>query len=350
MSWKVNSAPIFRTSLIKPVAFLCQLAQSKRQPESLGRKRCGVVHRRECFSLKSEHQARLFNMQPPDSEVIRAVILGVVQGVAEFLPISSAGHLVIVDKLMEETTGHGFGASGLALNVALHVGSLFSILLVFWREILALRHQPRTCGLIVLASVPVAVAGLALEDTIASAFSEPLLPAFALFFTAALLLIGQRLEDGSEQVERMSWLKACVIGLFQAVAIIPGVSRSGSTIAGGMLLGLDRTAAARFSFLLAIPPIAGAGLLKFIELRHNVEPTISFGAMLAGSFTSFVVGYLALNWLLKLISQRQLHRFAAYCIVVGIATIIWRLPVVMSDQKGPATVVELDDVLPDHSH
>ena len=286
-------------------------------------------------------------MQPPDSEVIRAVILGIVQGIAEFLPISSSGHLVIADKLMEETTGHGFGAGGMALNVALHVGSLFSILVVFWRDILALRHQPRVCALIVLASVPVAVVGLAFEDAIASAFTEPLLPAFALFFTAALLLIGQRLESGSEQVERMSGYKACVIGLFQAVAIVPGVSRSGSTIAGGMLLGLDRTAAARFSFLLAIPPIAGAGLLKFVKLGQNVESTISFGAMLAGSFTSFVVGYVALNWLLKLISQRQLHRFAAYCIVVGVATIIWRLPVVMSDRDAQATVVVVDDDLSD---
>ncbi|MEO2019142.1 MAG: undecaprenyl-diphosphate phosphatase [Fuerstiella sp.] len=281
-------------------------------------------------------------MQPPDSEVIRAVILGVVQGIAEFLPISSSGHLVIADKLIEETTGHGFGAGGMALNVALHMGSLFSILLVFWRDILALRHQPRMCGLIVLASVPVAIVGITFEDAIASAFTEPLLPAFALFFTAALLLIGQRLESGTQEVERMSCLKAWLIGLFQAVAIIPGVSRSGSTIAGGMLLGLDRTSAARFSFLLAIPPIAGAGLLKFVELRHNVEPTISFGAMLAGSFTSFIVGYFALNWLLKLISQRQLHRFAAYCIIVGIATIIWRLPVVMSQQAAPATIVEID--------
>ena len=286
-------------------------------------------------------------MQPSDSEVIRAIILGIVQGVAEFLPISSSGHLVIVDKLIEETTGHGFGAGGMALNVGLHVGSLFSILLVFWRDILALRHQPRMCGLIVLASVPVAVVGIVLEDTIASAFSEPLLPAFALFLTAALLLIGQRLESGSQQVEDMSCLKAWLIGLLQAVAIIPGVSRSGSTIAGGMLVGLDRTSAARFSFLLAIPPIAGAGLLKFVELRHSVEPTISFGAMLAGSFTSFIVGYFALNWLLKLISQRQLHRFAAYCIMVGIATVIWRLPVVMSHQEAPATIVEIDSVQPD---
>ncbi|MCP4511711.1 MAG: undecaprenyl-diphosphate phosphatase, partial [Fuerstiella sp.] len=261
--------------------------------------------------------------------------------------ISSSGHLVIADKLMEETTGHGFGAGGMALNVALHVGSLFSILLVFWKDILELRHQPRICGLIVLASVPVAVVGIMLEDVIASAFTEPLLPAIALFFTAAMLLIGQRLENGREQVKRMPWLKAWAIGLFQAVAIIPGVSRSGSTIAGGMLLGLDRTSAARFSFLLAIPPIAGAGLLKFMELGQNTEPTISFGAVLAGSFTSFVVGYLALNWLLKLISQRQLHRFAAYCIVVGIATIAWRLPVVMTDRDPPKAVVRVVGDLPD---
>ena len=286
-------------------------------------------------------------MQPPDSEVIRAIILGVVQGIAEFLPISSSGHLVIADKLIEETTGHGFGEGSMALNVALHVGSLFSILFVFWRDILALRHQPRLCGLIVIASVPVAVVGIVLEDTIAAAFSEPLLPAFALFFTASLLLIGQRLESGSQPVESMSCQKAWLIGLFQAVAIIPGVSRSGSTIAGGMLLGLNRTSAARFSFLLAIPPIAGAGLIKFVELRHNVEPTISFTAILAGSFTSFIVGYFALNWLLKLISQRQLHRFAAYCIIVGIATIIWRLPVVMSHQEIPATVVAIDSVQTD---
>ncbi|MCA9085660.1 MAG: undecaprenyl-diphosphate phosphatase [Planctomycetaceae bacterium] len=280
-----------------------------------------------------------------DSEVVRAIILGVVQGIAEFLPISSSGHLVIADKLMEEFSGHGFGEAGLSLNVALHVGSLFSILAVFWRDILGLWNQWRVCGLIILATIPVGLIGVLFEDQINSAFTEPLFVGCALLLTAVLLLVGQKMESGSVVVPELPWLKALIIGLFQAVAIIPGVSRSGSTIAGGMLVGLERSAAARFSFLLAIPPIGGAGLLKFLDLRDQPDIGISVTALIAGMVTSFVVGYLSLNWLLKLISQRQLHRFAAYCAIVAVATIAWRLPTVTqgnlqseSNQTPSATV------------
>ncbi|MCA9050503.1 MAG: undecaprenyl-diphosphate phosphatase [Planctomycetaceae bacterium] len=265
-----------------------------------------------------------------DSELLRAIVLGVVQGIAEFLPISSSGHLVIADKLIEHVTGHGFGEAGMSLNVALHVGSLFSILAVFHRDIRNLLHQPRVCAQIVLATIPVGAVGILFEDQINAAFTEPFFVGLALLLTAVLLVAGQKMESGRFDVVGLPWLRTLVIGLFQAVAIIPGVSRSGSTIAGGMLMGLDRGSAARFSFLLAIPPIAGAGLLKFLELRHQENIGISMTSLAAGTVTSFVVGYLALNWLLRIISQRQLHRFALYCAIVAVAVILWRAPMVFS--------------------
>ena len=271
---------------------------------------------------------------------MRAIVLGVVQGIAEFLPISSSGHIVIVDSLMAEITGKGFGESALSLNVALHIGSLLSILAVFWRDIVALRTNPRLCAIIALASVPVGVVGLALEEYISRAFMEPLFPAMALLFTAMLLLLGQKYDSGTQELDRMPWRRAFVIGIFQAIAIIPGISRSGSTIAGGLLLGLDRKTAARFSFLLAIPPIAGAGMLKSFDLREAGTLGISVWAILAGMLTSFAVGYYALQWLLAMITNRQLHRFAMYCVVVAALTAVWRVPVLLSaGSKTAATAV-----------
>ena len=261
------------------------------------------------------------------SGIVEAIILGVVQGIAEFLPISSSGHIVIVNQLLADTTGGGMGEHTLAMNVALHVGSLFSIIAVYWRDLLGVLKSPRIMALIVLASIPVAIVGFTLDDVLKQAFSEPLYAAFALLGTAAILWTGQRLEKGTETIETLSVGRTSVIGLLQAFAIIPGISRSGTTIAAGLLTGLKREAAARFSFFIAIPPIAGAGLKTLLEIKDEGPGDLPVTAVLIGMATSFVVGYFALRWLISLVSRGRLHVFAWYCVVVGLATIAWRLTV-----------------------
>ncbi|MDA0832536.1 MAG: undecaprenyl-diphosphate phosphatase [Planctomycetota bacterium] len=260
---------------------------------------------------------------------IDAIILGIVQGIAEFLPISSSGHLVIVETLL------GMKAeANLLLDVMLHVGTLGSILVVYRNDIFALRHQPRLITAIIAGTVPAVIIGLSLKDFFERAFSSPLLVGICLLVTAALLLVGQRVEKTQRQLKTLDIKRAIGIGLFQAFAILPGISRSGSTIAGGMVLGLDRISAATFSFLLAIPVIGGAAVLTLKDVFESTAVTTSgsvaqtpipWGPILTGTLVSFIVGWMSLRTLLRLITQRRLHWFAAYCTCAGLAVIVWQL-------------------------
>ncbi|MEX1228917.1 MAG: undecaprenyl-diphosphate phosphatase [Planctomycetaceae bacterium] len=260
-----------------------------------------------------------------------AIILGIVQGIAEFLPISSSGHLVIVETLL------GMKAeTNLLLDVMLHVGTLGSILVVYRKDVFALLHQPKLCAAIVVGTLPAVVIGLSLKDFFEAAFGNPLLVGCCLLVTAVLLIAGQRLERAQRQLDALDLKRAFGIGLFQAFAILPGVSRSGSTIAGGLILGLDRQSAATFSFLLAIPAIGGAAVLTLKDVfdaataataASATPATIPWGAILAGTVASFFVGWMSLRTLLRLITQRRLHWFAAYCAMAGLAVIVWQLSV-----------------------
>jgi undecaprenyl-diphosphatase len=259
-------------------------------------------------------------------EIIQAIILGVVQGVAEFLPISSSGHLVIVGSLLDTASGNSADvASKLQINVALHVGTLFSILIVYRSAVWNLRLQPKVCLLIVLASIPAALVGLQFKDWFEQIFGTPLVAGVALFVTAGLLLVGQRLERNELNYDQLSFGKAVIIGLFQAAALIPGISRSGSTISGGLVLGLKRDAAAAFSFLMAIPVIGGAALLELKDVVSGDVVVEDIAPLLAGGVTAFVVGLVTLRWLVSLIAKGHLYWFAYYCIGAGTVTVIWQL-------------------------
>ena len=260
------------------------------------------------------------------AEILEAIILGVVQGIAEFLPISSSGHLVIVQELLRPIFGENFDRSSLLeLNVALHVGTLFSILVVYRSDLKQLPSQPRVIMAIGVATLPVVIVGLTCKDVVEKSFEAPLVAGIGLLITAGLMVAGQRLERGDKVIETMPAVTALVIGLFQALAVVPGISRSGCTIAGGLLTGLRRDMSATFSFLIAIPAISGAGVLSLKDLVEGQTSGTSMVTLLVGAFTSFVVGYHALRWLLKLVSQRRLHWFAIYCAIVGTSVIIWQL-------------------------
>ncbi len=261
-----------------------------------------------------------------DMEILEAIILGVIQGVGEFLPISSSGHLVIGGELLENLLGTSSDPSEkLLLNITLHAGTLGSILVVYRQQVWNLRLQPRVGLLLVAASVPAAVLGLTFRDVFAKVFSTPMVVGVALYATAGLLVVGQRLERGEISYERLPLGKALLIGLFQAGALIPGISRSGSTISGGLLLGLNRESAATFSFLMAIPVIGGAALVEFKDILTGEATVGSPLALLVGGGVSFGVGVVVLRWLVELIAKGRLHWFAWYCTAVGTATIIWQL-------------------------
>ncbi len=243
-------------------------------------------------------------------------ILAVIQGIAEFLPISSSGHLVIVGRLLGDT-----GESA-TTEIILHTGTLASILVVFWRRILSLLSTDRrVIGLLIVGTIPAGVIGVLIKTQAEWIIKSPLLAGCMLLVTAALLVIMWRLPKADGSYGEMSYAKAFIVGCFQACAILPGLSRSGSTIVGGRWMGLKTDDAVTFSFLLAIPAILGATVL---ELKDLVEDGISgeaAGTLAAGALISFVVGIFALKWLIRWASQDRLHWFAYWCAPVGLIVI-----------------------------
>jgi undecaprenyl-diphosphatase len=250
---------------------------------------------------------------------LETILLGVVQGITEFLPISSDGHLAILQAVL------GAKLDSMQLTVALHVGTLASILVVYAKDLPAVLRQPRICLAIVIATLPVVAVGFLLKDLIEQAFAATIWAGVGLCFTAVLLALTRRVERGERTLEQITWRDALIVGLFQAIAPLPGVSRSGSTIFAGLLSGLTREASANFSFLIAIPAIGGATVLYSRELLGSAPGDTAAGPLMAGMAISFVVGVAALRLLLRLVVRKKLAIFAWYCAVLGTAVIVWQL-------------------------
>jgi undecaprenyl-diphosphatase len=248
---------------------------------------------------------------------LQAIVLGMIQGLGEFLPISSSGHLVVVPWLL------GWPEHGLSFDVALHVGTLAAVLYAFfddWRRLLAagargvLSRRPfadpdsRLLWLLAVASVPGAVAGLLLEDRAESAFRSPALVAAAMAVMGIVLFVADRTARGTGEARGVTLRDALLIGAAQALAIIPGVSRSGATISMGLVLGYRREEAARFSFLLATPIVIGAAALKS---RYLVAPGHGL-QVLAGMVTAAVFGFASIRVLLAYVRTRDYRPFVYY--------------------------------------
>ena len=270
------------------------------------------------------------------TEYLHAAILGIVQGVAEFLPISSSGHLVICGALLQQYGGTRLPAESTGMSIALHFGTLLSILVVYRRDLIPVLRDFRLLCLIVVATIPVGLVGLLFKDEVETLFNTPLLAGEALIATSVFLLIGRHLHRKQNQTSALGLLSAAVIGLFQAVAIIPGISRSGSTIAAGLSCGLSREEAARFSFLIAIPAIAGVFAVQandFVNGEADVDTNLLPVGL--GTAIAFVVGVAALSWLLRMLRSDRLHWFAGYCLLAGVATISWQLFAPGSEPVAP---------------
>ena len=259
--------------------------------------------------------------------VIYAVVLGTVQGIAEFLPISSKGHLIIVQEPLERWLGLETADPGprrLAFDVVLHFGTLLALLVVYRRDLLSLRAKQWAA--LIIGTIPAGLIGLIFHEKVEAMFGAPLLTGIGLLGTSALLFLAQRFSRGTLLLDDMTLPRALLIGWFQAAALLPGLSRSGTTITAGCLTGFQRETAARFSFLLAIPVISGACALTFLKLFRHPELVTSNSplALIVGAAVSFVVGLASLQWLIRMISKGRLHWFAWYCLVVGLLVIAWQ--------------------------
>ena len=265
-------------------------------------------------------------------DIIQAIIIGIVQGLTEFLPVSSSAHLVFAQKLLGVE-------SSLAFDVFLHLGTLIAVLWFFRWDIIKMlkswwlsigdilqgrfmegfRQDPykRLAWYVILATIPVGVVGVLFEDSIDALFAGALyVPAFFLFVTGTILYLSQRMSSGNVNLNNISKKEALWMGLGQACAILPGLSRSGTTIAAGLTIGLEKEFAAKFSFILSIPAIFGAFVFKLKDIGAAMDA--NFLPIFLGFIVSIVAGYLAIKWMLDLIQNRSLDIFAYYCWAVGI--------------------------------
>lgn len=258
-------------------------------------------------------------------EIIQSIVLGLAQGLGEFLPISSSGHLVIIPWLFN------FSDPGLAFDVALHAGTLIAVLAYFWRDIIEIvglvfveekirngaeqiNYKKNTLWLIALATIPGVLAGYFLEDQAETIFRHPLLVAITLVIAGWILYLADKYMQHRKDIGVMSWKDSLVIGLSQAVAIIPGVSRSGATITAGLFMGLDRKSAARFSFLLSVPIIFGA---TFFKLPYLLKEGMNL-PMIVGVIISAISGYLAIKYLIKFIERTSYKIFFWYRLALAL--------------------------------
>lgn len=277
-------------------------------------------------------------------DCIDALILGIVQGLAEYLPISSSGHLEICREILGLNLS---GADSLQFDVVLHVATVLSTIVVLWRKFLplctsffTLKRDENTAYVwkILLSCIPVGIVGVCFKEQVEAFFGNGLFTVgICLCVTAVLLSFAYftrtresmklyGVEKSKSAGRDISWLDAFVIGVSQAIAVLPGLSRSGTTIATGILLGNKRDQVAQFSFFMVIIPILGEALLDVMKIvgGEGVEALpVGVAPMIVGFISSFVVGCLACNWMLEIVKKGKLVWFALYCLVVGVLCICW---------------------------
>ena len=279
---------------------------------------------------------------------LESLIMGVVQGLAEYLPISSSGHLQICESILP---GEVAGAESLQFTVALHVATVLSTIVVLWKEFVPLltsffgfKRDANTTYVfkILVSCIPIMIVGLFFKEEVETLFDKNLLTVgIALCFTALLLTFayyfrrdsstGEKAESNRGKLQRdITFVDAFVIGIAQAIAVIPGLSRSGSTIATGLILGKKRDQIAKFSFFMVIIPILGEALLDIKKMiggeaaanGAESEATVGIGATIVGFIAAFVVGCLACKWMLDIVKKGKLVWFAVYCLIAGVLCIV----------------------------
>ena len=263
-------------------------------------------------------------------DLLRAVVLGVIQGLTEFLPISSSAHLRIFPELF------GWGDPGAAFTAVIQIGTELAVLLYFRKDIWRIAStwmrslvQPAYRGhldarmgwFIIIGSLPIVVLGVLLKDVIEQDFRSLWLIGTTLVVGGLVLGLADRVGSSDKTVKELTLGQAVLMGLAQACALIPGVSRSGATLSMGRFLGFDRESATRYAFLLAIPAVVGAGVFELQEIPHG-DNSFGWGPTIVATVVSFVVGYAAIAWLLRYVTTRSYAPFVIYRVVLGVATLV----------------------------
>lgn len=279
------------------------------------------------------------------------IVLGIVQGLTEFLPVSSSGHLAIFGKLF------GMNEPGVAFDVMLHVGTLVAVFIVYFSDIKKLvvegfsllgdffynvlqffsnlkgEQEPKYrrvinsayrkfVMLVIVSTIPTGIIGILIKDTVEIVKSDLMIVGVCLLITACLLVICDMSENGKKTPKNVTYADAIAVGVAQGAATLPGVSRSGTTIAICTKLGFDRKFAVKYSFILSIPAILGAAILELPELSSSIQETGSLGPCIVGMIVAAAVGYVCIKTLLKIVCKKKMKYFAGYCVVVGLISIV----------------------------
>lgn len=247
--------------------------------------------------------------------IVQAIILGAVQGITEFFPISSSGHLVVLQSL--------FGLKEqLVFDIFLHLGTTAAILIYFRKEIIALLTDVRSIALIIAASIPTVIIGFLFKDAVEKFFGMPNVVGYMLIITGILLFAANFYERFMLPRRSLGFINSIIIGIAQGIAVMPGISRSGATIGIGMLCGIDKEKAFKFSFLLAIPAVLGASVLKIHKIGQGItgKDAVCF---IAGGLVAMVVGLIAIKILFNALVRNKLYIFGIYCFLIGAIIIIF---------------------------
>ncbi len=261
---------------------------------------------------------------------LKSIILGIVQGLTEFLPVSSSGHLVIFQKLLK------FNDPGVLFEIAVHLGTLVAVIIYFRKDIWEIiqsifnwrkdapeniKYAHHLLFHLIIASVITAIIGFAFKDIFESLFENTVLVGFMLIITGGILFASDKIRNTTKK--KMSVPSSLLVGFAQSIAIIPGISRSGATITTGIFTGRTRDLATRFSFLLSIPAILGATILKIKNMQSAMSSSEVVLNFILGGIVAAIVGYFAISFLIKMIKQAELFYFSIYCWIIGIITIFF---------------------------
>ncbi len=265
----------------------------------------------------------------------QSIILGIIQGASEFLPISSSGHLVLAPSL--------FGweippLEAFLFDVLVQVATLIAVIIYYWKDLISIirsvirdllgghpfqEADSRLGWYLILSTIPAGIAALLFKDTLEAAFSNPKFAAIFLLLTSGILFMGEFAGKRLRNLTSISWLDALIIGLFQILALFPGISRSGSTITGGLMRNFDRKSSARYAFLMAVPVMAAAGIMAGYDLLRSPHLLTKLPIYISGFISSAIVGYIAIRWFIGYLASQSLYVFSLYCAIAGLGSLIF---------------------------
>ena len=271
--------------------------------------------------------------------IFQAITLGVIQGLTEFIPVSSTAHLLIGQELLRIPSSHEIFAflviiqTGTILSLVIYFRSdLWKILRAFtshikdFKQIRSIPFEAQLGWYIILATIPALIAGYLLRDALEELFSKPFLGAsIRLLAAAVIMVLGELLGKHSRKLDSLNWKDGLFVGLMQVIAVFPGASRSGTTISAGLLRNLDRSSAARFAFLISVPVMLAAGGYEILQLIGLEGISSYIPSLIIGFLTSAIVGWFAVRWLIGYLSKHSLYPFALYCLIIGLGCFAWSI-------------------------